>query len=446
MEIPLHGLGHVHTYTFKYILKHWKAVFTFTEKVVLIFIALAVILTSAKWALAASQLKNTVPKYGGTFIEGVVGSSLDLVDLGRLTKSGLVKIDEKGQTQPDLATKWEASADKIDYTFTLVSSVNSNDVVDVLKKNPTYLPDAAPLATDIHTISFKLTEPNANFVLELAQPIFPYGPYKVDKKTDTELRLKRNPDYYGDKAYLDRFIVRLYPDQSALQNAANHNKITAAVGLESIPKNWQSKEISLSRRHMLFINSSKYLKKTKVRDQLLKGEKPDGIQSLDFLEVNGEKTDPEYEVLKANLIKAGVDVKVRKVSLKDALKNDLPKRNYDVLYILVNEGLSHDPYLFWNSSQRSGVGQNFSELANADIDNLTEQLRITDDPAKQTDLNNQINKLVEDERISVQYKNLTTTYDVSPKVKGFALNPSCLCETDRFALAPFWHFYEKRQK
>jgi len=445
MKIALRGLPRVKLNTFQYTLKHWRTSFTLVDKITLVVIAFLIILTSFKWAQAANQYKNLAPKNGGTFIEGIVGNSLDNIDLGHLTKDGLLMVDEKGNISPNLASSWEVSTDKLTYKFTLVQGVSAYDIQDFLKKNPIYLSYATAAAVAPNIVQFKLAEPNINILSDLSQPIFPYGPYKVDKKSKSEIHLKRNSDYPLSKPYIDKFIIRLYPDQNSLDRAAAKGKVTGAVNLSNIPAGWQQKTVPLTRKHILFINSSKpYLKKTKVRDQILSGQKPDEISSLDVLEVNGEKTDADYEQLKAKLTQAGVELKIRKVALKDALKDDLPRRNYDLLYILANEGYAQDPYLFWNSSQRSGAGQNFSEVASADLDEMTKEYRQTDDKAKREELMGKINELVAKEKVAVEYKNLETVYAVSPKLKGFSVSPVWSSETDRFALVGSWYFFEKR--
>ncbi len=447
MEIPLRGSSRVKINTFRFIAKHWKTIFPTWEKFSLLLIALLVALTSVSWVWAASQTKMTAPKEGGTFIEGVVSNNIESIDLGRLTKSGLTRINEQGQVSPDLALTWEISPDKLTYKFNLVDRVTSYEIADNVNNAPTYLPKATLTPVDSKTLNIALQEPDSNLLTEVSQPIFPHGPYTVDKKTQTEIRLKRNTNYHLARPYYDKFIIRTYSDQQSLQKAADHNKVTAAINLEKTPENWQEKTMSLGKKHYLFINSSKtYLKKTKTRDALLNGTKPDGVSSLDVLEVNGQQEDADFEAWKQKLVAAGVEVKSRRVALKDALKEDLPKRNYDVLYILIAEGQAQDPYLLWNSTQRSSVGQNFAELANADIDELTENFRAETDPAKKAELMDKIKQAVAQEKVSVEYRNLTAKYSVSGKVKGFSVSPTISCEVDRFAQCGAWYLYEKRVK
>jgi ABC-type oligopeptide transport system substrate-binding subunit len=247
------------------------------------------------------------------------------------------------------------------------------------------------------------------------------------------------------RPYIDKFTIRIYPDQNSLQKAADKNKISGAMDLTSSPKRWQSKEISLGKKHFLFINSSRTpLKKTKTREKLLSAEKPESLSTLDILEVNGQQEDPQYIAWKEKLKASGIALNVRQVPLKDALKDDLPKRNYDILYILVAEGQTSDPYLLWNSAERTSTGQNFAELANADVDELTEQYRSETDPAKKKAIEGKIKELIDKEKIAVEYRNLTSKYYFSSKIKGISLAPTISSAVEHFALAGAWYMNEKK--
>lgn len=445
MEISLRDIKRVRIHDFVYTLKHWRTAFTVFEKLAIAILLVLVLGTSFRWAMAATSSSDNQPATGGTFIEGIVGDDLASFDLGRLTKVGLVRFDEKDNILPDLATKWTISDDKTDYKFTTVSDVSSYVVCDILKKNPSYLPAGVmPSAIEPNVVQFKLATPDSEFLRDLSVPLFPYGPYKVSRITDNEIRLVLNQSYHLQRPYFDRFVIRKFETQQDLEKAAKGGNITGSIDLDSAVSGWQSKTITLNRKHILFVNSSKsYLKSTKVRSQILSGEKPDSIDTLDVLEVNGLTVDPEYAALKDKLTKAGVKINARRVSLKDALVSDLPKRNYDLLYILINEGTGFDPYLFWNSENRSETGQNFAELANAVIDNLTDEYRNTDDPNRRKELLDKINSEVDTEKVAIQYKNIQETYTVAPAVKGFFLPANLSSGVDRFNFVGSWYLKQR---
>jgi len=445
MKISLRDLRRVKTDSLSFTIKNWKRTLSIFEKSVVAVLLLFVILTSAGWAYASTQFKAVVPDIGGTFIEGVTGEAIDNIDLGPLTKAALVKTDSKGQVVSDLAIKWEINAEKTYYKFTLNPAISASDLASTLSKNPTYLNGAMPEIVDERTLGFKLDKPEADFLKLLTAPVFPYGPYKLDKKTKNEIRLKADKNYHLQLPYIQKLTVRVYPDQKSLEKAARKNDISASLDLQKLPNNWKENKLVSNKKHILFINSSKtYLKKTAVRDQLLKGGKPDSIKTLDVLEVNGAVQDAEYEKLKESWKNSGIDVKARQVDVREALQNDLPKRNYDVLYILTDEGISQNPSAFLSSDQRSGVGQNFAELANADIDALAKEFAATSDAGKKEESLKKINDLLAEERVLTEYKNIEEKYEVSSKVKGVVLPTASLSDSNRFDLVSSWYFFEKK--
>lgn len=446
MEPSLRALKRVKLHSIAYTLKHWKVCFSRFEKIGLIFLCLAFVLTSFQWALAASKSGQSGPIPGGTYIEGVVSNDIESIDLGHLVKSSLVKIDEQNRVVGDLAGKWEVSSDNLTYTFELRDGVSAAEIVETIDKNPTFFPGVQAEFVSSKKILLRLEKPDGSLLTKLTKPVFPFGPYKLDKKNKKEIRLKRNKSYFGTKPFIDQVIVKVYPDQDKLQKAADKNQITGALGLNSLPKNWQQNKLTLNKKHILFINSSKAnLKSTKVREDILNGKKPSKIDSLEVLEVNGAGRDKEYDEFKEKLKSSGVELKVREVPLKEALKQDLPKRNYDMLYILLSEDVSRDPYELWNSQKRSSDGQNFAEVANATLDELTVEYKATSDQGKQKEILEKINKVVDGEKIAVEYKNIETNYATSSKLKGFSVNESSVCEADRFDHQGSWYFFERKK-
>lgn len=446
MEPSLRALRRVKLHSITYTLRHWKACFSRFEKVGIVVLALAFLMTSWGWALAASKTGESGPIAGGTFVEGVVTNDLDSVDLGHLVKSSLVMLNNDDQFVGDLAEKWEISSDSLSYTFDLKDGVSAAEIINTIGENPTYFPGVSTEFVSSKRVIFKLESPDGLLLSKLTKPVFSYGPYKLDKKTKNEIRLVRDKGYFGEKPLIDKFIIRSYSDQDKLQKAANKNQITGAIGLTSTPTNWQQKTVTLNQKHVLFINSSKTnLKSTKTRESLLNGEKPAKVDSLDILEVNGVSHDKDYEDLKEKLKASGVQLNIRQVSMKDALKEDLPKRNYDMLYILLSEDVSRDPYELWNSQMRSSDGQNFAEVANATLDSLTLEYRKTSDITKQRDILTKIDEVVANEKIAVEYKNLETAYSISPKLKGFSLSAKAISEAGRFNYASTWYFFEGRK-
>jgi ABC-type transport system substrate-binding protein len=445
MEVPLRRFRRVKLQSFITVLKNFKSLFSIYEKLILAFCFLLIIFSGWKWAEAAGT-KETMPAKGGSFIEGVVANSMEDVELGRLVKSGLVMHDQTGQIVADLAKSWEVSADKLTYTFKLQDNIKSYTLVETLVKNPTYLPNATADAMADDTLRITLSAQSPSFLDDVTKPLFAGGPYKVSKKKKTEIRLVLDKAYHLPKPYIEKVTVRIYPTQEELEKAAQKGAISGALDLTSVPEGWQTKKVSLNKKHILFVNSSKsYLKSLKVRDQLLSGQKPDSIKTLDVLEVNGDGVDAQYEQFKKKLTDAGIELNVRQSKLKDAVLSDLPKRNYDLLYLLVDDTSTKDPYKFYHSSQRTGEGQNFAEIANADLDTLAEQYRAAADEQKAGILE-KINTEVQSEKIIAEYAGLEQDYYVSAKIKGFSIGTYCMCEADRFNEVRNWYIYERKKR
>ncbi|MDD4995231.1 MAG: ABC transporter substrate-binding protein [Patescibacteria group bacterium] len=236
-----------------------------------------------------------VPKTGGEYIEGLVGSpqfinpiyapsnDVDL-DITRLVYSGLVRITPDGGIEPELAESYETSEDGKTYTFRLRgdarwhdgAQVTADDVIFTFEsiKNP-YL--ASPLSVSFRrvsvekvddlTVKFMLDEPFAPFLVTLAVGILPRhlwedvptssfqlaeynkkpigsGPYKFKSFTKDKkglihsFNLERNDNYYGKLPYIDKIIFKLYPTFEEGVNALNNKNIQ---GLSYLPSDSRDK-------------------------------------------------------------------------------------------------------------------------------------------------------------------------------------------------------------
>ncbi|MGB9640111.1 MAG: ABC transporter substrate-binding protein, partial [Anaerolineales bacterium] len=241
----------------------------------LALIAIALLLISQQQT--SPQSGGVQPVSGGVYSEALIGSFerlnpvLDYTnqvdrDVDRLLYSGLIKFDDRGLPQPDLAESWGISADGKTYNFSLRanavwhdgSPLTSDDViftVDALRS------DASPLPNDIKemwkqvqlnsldakTLQFHLPEPFAPFLDYLTFGILPKhilggtsveamvnapfnsqpvgsGPFKF-KQFQSEngaiigVELSAFEQYYNERPYLDEVIFRYYPDVSSAMAA-----------------------------------------------------------------------------------------------------------------------------------------------------------------------------------------------------------------------------------
>ncbi|MEA4907953.1 MAG: peptide ABC transporter substrate-binding protein [Chloroflexi bacterium] len=217
------------------------------------------------------------PAKGGIYAEGLVGSlqrmnpvldyynSVDR-DVDRLIFSGLVRFDDRGVAQPDLAESWGYTQDGTIYNFTLRPDIKwhdgepltSDDVlytIDQIRADDSIYPDdlrtfwkdVEVKALSENTLQFRLPEAFAPFLDYLTFGILPRhlfgdlaynqmiespfnlrpvgsGPFRfdhllVENDQITGVVLTAFEDYYGDKPYIEQVVFRLYPDASTAFDA-----------------------------------------------------------------------------------------------------------------------------------------------------------------------------------------------------------------------------------
>ncbi|EHI97327.1 ABC-type transporter, periplasmic subunit [Clostridium sp. DL-VIII] len=218
------------------------------------------------------------------FAQGADPRGLDpaFVDDGESAKvmcniyEGLVKYgDEDTSIQPCLAESWDISQDGKEYTFHLRKGVKFHDGTDfnadaVVKSVSRQLPpnatDDMPYASftfdgvtkveaiDDNTVKFTLKEANtpflANLAMTLAAPIVSptaleknngnlneapvgTGPFKfVSWEKGDKVTLEKNNDYWGDKAKIDKLVIKIDKENSVRASELMTGAIDAMDGLD----------------------------------------------------------------------------------------------------------------------------------------------------------------------------------------------------------------------
>ena len=253
-----------------------------------------------------------VPTIGGEYIEGIVGQPQHLnpvispsnttdEDMVQLIYSSLLKYDNNGKLQNDLAESYEISEDKTTYTFHLRQGVlwhdntplTAQDVVFTtnLITDPSY---KSPLRAnwngiettliDDNTISFKITDPYVGFLNNLTFGILPKhlwenvgpekfpltdlnlspigsGPYKFSsiQKDSTgniiSYKLIANPNYYDKKPYISKITFNFYSDSDQILEAYNTKEI---MGISSIAPQKVAQIKKLQSTNLHKINVPRY--------------------------------------------------------------------------------------------------------------------------------------------------------------------------------------------
>lgn len=295
----------------------------------LISLAGVALLSAVLVYLALETTFIEYPDWGGTYIEGVAGrpSAINPIfslyndvdrDLVALIFNGLTRADENGVLQPDLATRWTISPDGLVYTFTLRADVVWHDGVylsadDVLYtihtlQDPAYQgpPDlgafwrtVAITRVDDLTIRFQLTQPYAPFLDYTTIGILPAhllqdvpvsdllahpfnrrpigtGPFQVLESTAGQVVLEANPNFHRGRPYLQRLILKFYPDYESVFAAYARGEVRgiarilpAYISKTNAFEQLQLHHARLSGYSLIYLNLNKPLFQDKVVRQAL---------------------------------------------------------------------------------------------------------------------------------------------------------------------------------
>ena len=236
-----------------------------------------------------------LPKIGGTYTEGLVGtpqyinpiiSSYNDVDrdLTALVFNGLLKVNNEGILEPDLAESYDISLDRKTYTFTLKKDVKwhdgkpltADDVIFTIAsiQDPEWQSQLKSVLDNVqvekindYQLRLILKEPVANFAASLTFGILPEhlwqtvparnatladlnkkpigtGPFKFKTLTKDKngniraIALERNADYFKQAPYIQELDFKFYGDFETAVGALANNNIE---GLSLLPKEYHDK-------------------------------------------------------------------------------------------------------------------------------------------------------------------------------------------------------------
>ena len=278
------------------------------------------------------------PEQGGVYTEGLVGSlgrlnplldwnnSADR-DVDRLLFSGLVKFDEHGLPQKDLAEAWGVAQDGTVYNFSIRPNavwhdgepVTSDDVIftiDSMKSAGSLYPqDIKDLWGKIEvtklndkTLKFKLPEPFVPFMDYLTFGVLPKhllesvppdqmatadfdinpvgsGPYKfdhllIDSGQITGVVLTVSSTYYGTAPFIEQVVFRYYPTSADALDAYRQGDVLSVsqVAPDVLGAALEEPNLSIYSSRMpqmsfvlLNLNNTEvpFLQETKVRRALM---------------------------------------------------------------------------------------------------------------------------------------------------------------------------------
>lgn len=264
---------------------------------------------------------QSVPTYGGEYIEGGVGQPQHINpilaqsndtdrDLSQIVYNGLLKYDGEGQLVPDLAESYDLSDDKTTYTFHLRKNVswhdgekfNADDVIFTVNliSDPSY---KSPLRSnwqgidttriDDETVQFQIKTPYAGFLNNLTfgiipkhiwegvepenfpltnlnlEPIgtgpFKYSQFQKDSKGNIlSYKLIANPNYFAGKPFVSKLTFNFYSGDEALIDAYNRKEVMGISDISSqrlkdikIIQSTAFHEAQIPRYFSIFFNQTK---------------------------------------------------------------------------------------------------------------------------------------------------------------------------------------------
>ncbi|HEV8534485.1 MAG TPA: peptide ABC transporter substrate-binding protein [Candidatus Limnocylindria bacterium] len=228
------------------------------------------------------------PALGGTYVEGVAGvpqylnpviAATDVdEDVVRLTFSGLTRYDQSGAIVPDLAAAFRTESSGRVWTFDIRQDatwhdgqpVSADDVVYTVKllQDRGYVGPYSDAfrgvsveRVDSRTVRFTLPDVYGPFADSTTVPLLPAhilgsvpyaelarqtfnlrpvgtGPFRVTELEPRQIVLSRNDDFYRarparSRPYLDRVVLRFYPDSAAALLALSRGELDGVAGLAS---------------------------------------------------------------------------------------------------------------------------------------------------------------------------------------------------------------------
>ena len=202
-----------------------------------------------------------------TVINPVLVSSGVAVSVAHLVYSRLMRLDPKGEMEPELAQSWSISDDHLVYTFHLKPGIHFHDGVELTSDDVrfTYETISDPLThspfalgmrnvleyrnPDRYEFQVVLKKPQLDFLNDLVAEILPAhlyrggridanpvnlkpvgsGPFKFGGWTsDGQIVLEANENYFEGRPLLDRIVFKIYRGKSEVWSALMRGEVDMA--------------------------------------------------------------------------------------------------------------------------------------------------------------------------------------------------------------------------
>lgn len=420
------------------------------EKQIVVLLLFTIILCSILF-WRNSYLANTItaPDFGGVFREGVVANSVSDVQgtINKLTKIGLVSFDKDKNIVPEIATEWNISEDQKTYTFKLKDFAQSSKIAEVIKSEKSDWVDIDIQSPDNSTLVFKLKQVFSPLLANLADPIFPYGPYTITSEDNKGVIFSANNNFWRKKPYISQIELKFYPNIDNLNKALKKRDLDGISQMNeqiNLPDNWSIYKMDLPRYTMLFFNLNReVVQDANLRKKLANNESIG--KSINLVLVTSDNPDymAKANEIKNNWLSLGVNIELQIKTTKELQKEIIPSRNYDLLLYGLDYGNDPDPYPFWHSSQTTNVGLNLSNFSDVAADKLLEDARQTNNQETRNNKYQAFEKILDDQKPAIVLNHVKWEYAISNKVVG-AIDHQGVTSADRYF--GIWDWYIRTQR
>lgn len=428
-----------------------KRIFSYKEKLIMIFLVL-IFLSLGSYLIYKNYLKDTIetPTFGGSYIEGMIVQNEQEITqmIDKLTKISLTKFDKNGKIVPNVAESWEVLDDTKTYIFKINEKFNRDEITQILKKQKNKWANIEIENHNEREIVCRFSESFAPFLSLTTTPIIPNGLYKLAKTENSGYYFEANKDYFEGCPFIEKLVIKIYPDWENLIKAYEGNKID---GFYKIDKdlnypNLNKYTFDLPRYNIAFINTQRdFFKSKDVRKKLKNFEKFDNETNIIIVSLDTD----EYKKITQELAKKWEENNIKSTiyykNSKEIINNIIPKRDYDILIYGLDYESDPDPYPFWHSTQANEFGFNLSNFSNIDADILLEEARKTTDEKLREEKYNKFWEIFNEEVPAIIISQEQWIFGVINKVKrietGFSISP-----TDRFFNIKDWYIKTKRIK
>lgn len=431
-----------------------------------------------------------VPASGGEYVEMISGEVKYLSPvliktdaekaISKVIYSSLVKVDQNGQLQPDLAESWEISSDGLTYTFRLRQNVffhngqtlESSDVVSTIEaiknetnKSPlreTWL-DVTTEAPDASTINLILPKQYGPFIYNcifgimdsddtvssLSSNYNGTGSYKYIKTVPEqdnnylEVWLEKNSNYYSDPMISQlRFIVTKNSFEDTKKKFSL--EILGNAGANYQSENFIDYSFTTGRRLIEYFNvREEPLNNSDLRKKIVAGDTVENEMKLKIISLDAEPQKTKANAVAERLRAQNITVDNSILSVKDYMEA-ISKHDYDILIYGYNWSYDNDPYMFWHSSQVEK--NNFTGYSSKEDDIFLEDTRMIIDRDQRIARYDQFIQKMTDNALVVYFDVEKYTFALSNDVKNTDIQENYGRPEDRLNNIASWYIKEKRVK